>query len=114
MTDLPPRCPNPDCPKSNPATESALPFFRRKGSFLKGGDLRVARFQCKTCGKHFSEQTFAPDRGEKRPELTPAVERLAKEGYSARQAAALLRVNRKTVSWRFRRWKEERRFSGGC
>lgn len=103
MSLEPPACPNPRCAHSRPGTAPGRRFYRRKGSFPRAGDRRVARFQCKGCGKHFSEQTFAADYREKKPEITPAVERLAAAGYSARGAARLLGVNRKTVARRYRR-----------
>jgi transposase-like protein len=79
------------------------PFFRRKGSFQRRGARRVVRYQCKQCNKHFSEQTFAEDYREKRPELLGEIARLLRAGYSQRASARLLGANRKTVARRARR-----------
>ena len=73
------------------------------------GEQRVARFQCKTCGKHFSEQTFSPDYRDRKPELGPQIARLLAAGYSQRSSARLLGVNRKTVARRALRLRRERR-----
>lgn len=107
MSDHPSHCPNLDCRHARrtpgPRPPERERFYRRKGSYPRLGDGRVARFQCKSCGRHFSEQTFAEDYREKKPELDPAVERLARAGCSARRAARLLGVDRKTVLRRYHR-----------
>jgi hypothetical protein len=109
LTEQPPNCPNQRCtqhrrrPGPPPVHDDGGPFFRRKGSFARTGDRRVARFQCKRCLKHFSEQTFSDDYREKRPELMVEVRRLILAGYSQRRSARLLGVNRKTISRRARR-----------
>ena len=69
MPFVPPYCPNGACRHRRTAISRSSAFFRRKGSFARLGDRRVARFQCKICGRHFSEQTFRVDYRWKRPEL---------------------------------------------
>ena len=110
MSFEPTACPNPTCVHARPAGSPGREdrFYRRKGSFRRSGDRRVARFQCRHCGKHFSEQTFSPDYREKKPEITVLVERLAGEGHGARSTARLLGVNRKTVTRRLRRLRARR------
>jgi transposase-like protein len=105
VTLLPPHCPNRRCEHHHRPGSSR--FFRRKGAFARSGDRRVARFQCKACGKHFSEQTFSPDYRDKKPEIEPAIRRLAAAGYSIRRTARLLGINRKTAARRMARLRSE-------
>ena len=115
VPESPPCCPNSRCSHHRrrrgpaPLAADGGPFFRKKGSYIRAGDRRVLRFQCKRCSKHFSEQTFADDYREKKPELMAVVTRLVQAGYSERRSARLLGVNRKTVSRRVRRLRTARR-----
>jgi transposase-like protein len=89
---LPRHCPTPDCAPTDGAT-----FFRRKGTFQRADASVVARFQCKECRRHFSEQTFRADYRWRRRDLDAHVHGLRKRGISVRAAARLLGVDRKTV-----------------
>jgi transposase-like protein len=106
MPTTPERCPNNRCrhsPRRRVPTDP--PFFRRKGAFRRSsGDEFVARFQCKSCGKHFSEQTFRNDYRERLPELEATLRLMQASGFSRRRAAKLLGVHRKTVAKRYRRF----------
>ena len=77
MAFLPDRCPRPDCP-----SRSGKPFtFQKKGSYRRFCDQRVIqRFQCLTCARGFSTQSFRLDYRLKRPELLLAFfhDRIAK------------------------------------
>ncbi len=73
MTDrdapqAPPFCPNPDCPHHRPG---AGPWrWRRDGTYRRRtAPIRIQRFQCCHCRRHFSSQTFRPTYWLKRPEL---------------------------------------------
>jgi len=104
MIERPTHCPNPYCIHGREAPRgSAGRFYRRKGSFARAGEERVARFQCKSCGRWFSEQTFRPSYRLKRPDLDPALLLLRRRGCSIRQAARLLGVHRSTVARRVHR-----------
>lgn len=111
MSSTPPHCPNIRCqhhrraapPTDPPPREpGGGPFFRYKGSFARADDVRVRRYQCKACQRHFSEQTFRPDYRLKRPEITDAVLRLRARGYSIRAIARLVGIDRRTAARRCR------------
>ena len=89
---VPSRCPDEVC--ESPAT---TPFYRCKGTYVRRDGREVARFQCRTCGLHFSEQTFRADYRRRRAHLDTLVARLVARGTSLRATARLLGVNRKTV-----------------
>jgi transposase-like protein len=104
----PTRCPNPacECHGAPPPARSA-PFFWRKGAFVRRDRRRVARYQCRRCGRHFSAQTATPTWRRRRCDVDEPLLRLLRRGTSLRAAARLLGVNRKTVARRARdpRWK---------
>ena len=104
---LPQQCPNPTCAHALPDGERAR-FFRFKGAFERRDQRRVRRFQCKACGRHFSEQTGRHDFGQKRPEINAPLARLRASGLGIRAAARVLGLNRKTVSRRFA-WADAQR-----
>ena len=86
----PPRCPAPSCrAHSDPqAPGIPKPFFRRKGSFAprcRTGPVR--RFQCRVCGRGFSEQTFSPDYRDRKPHLNRALVAKLAPGMSLRRLA---------------------------
>lgn len=73
---VPPFCPSPDCPFHRAATTSWR--WVRDGHFARrNAPLRVQRFRCGHCRRHFSEQTFRTTYWQKRPELlVPTFHRL--------------------------------------
>jgi transposase-like protein len=79
-----------------------VPFFRYKGTYQGAGRREVRRAQCKTCGRHFSEQSESETRRARRPELAAPVRRLLDSGLSIRAVARLLGVTRPTVRRRQR------------
>lgn len=99
MPHPPPRCPNLACAHHERLTRS---FFRHRGSYSRLDDSRVRRWECKGCGRHFSEQTFSPSFRAKKPAVDAPLARLREQGVSARAAARLLGLNRKTVIRRLR------------
>ena len=63
----PPFCPNPKC--DSHATPGAW-RFKKKGFYTrKRGPRRVQRYNCRTCTRNFSSQTFSPTYWLKRPDL---------------------------------------------
>jgi hypothetical protein len=100
----PTRCPNPDCLHSDadPAESGAAPFYWCKGTFRRHDLRAVRRYQCKECGRHFSEQTFSETWRRRRGDVDEPLRRLLERGISLRSAARLLGVNRKTVGRRAR------------
>lgn len=104
----PERCPNPECMHASGSPPSNGRFFRRKGSYRQREDRPIARFQCKTCGRHFSEQTLRPGYRDRRPELEAPLRALHRGGFSLRKAAVLLGVSREAVRRRYARFDRER------
>lgn len=78
------------------------PFFWSKGSFQRRDRRRIRRFQCKGCGRHFSEQTLSPTWRRRRSDIDAPLLGLLRDGKSSRAAARLLGINRKTVERRAR------------
>ena len=107
MTTVPGRCPNPACELHDHASPPAVAFYWRKGAFTGRDHATVARFQCKHCRRHFSEQTFRDTWRRRRCDVDEALRDLLGRGTSLRAAARLLGVNRKTVERRARdpRWR---------
>lgn len=90
-----PYCPNDACP-----TRARLCEFVciKKGTFRRGCDsAAVQRFRCKTCGRHFSTQTFRLDYRLLKPHLTLPIFNGFVSKVTHRQAARTLRCSRKTV-----------------
>jgi len=100
MTFQPPRCPHSDCPSFQPGT----PFpWRHCGTFSRRCDGRlVPRFQCGTCGRRFSSQTFRLDYRLRKPRLQHQVLIHFVSKVTLRQSARTLGVTRKTVEHRLR------------
>ena len=98
---IPPRCPYSDCP----ASHDHNPFpWRRKGRFWRKCDGRsVQRFQCLTCERRFSSQTFRFDYRLKKPRLHFLLFDEFISKCTMRQSARLHGLSRKTVSHRLDR-----------
>lgn len=96
----PPRCPYSACPSSR----HGAPFpWSRRGSFPRKCDgRRVQRFECGTCGRRFSVQSFRLDYRLRSPGLNAALLAHFVSKVTHRQSARLLRVSRKTVLHRVR------------
>src|ERR1035437_3074035 len=91
----PTRCPNPACGyHDRPAPE----FFRKRGFFRpKCNGHVLARYQCKACGKTFSNQTLAEGAKQHRPEINSALAKLLCSGVTLRRAAWILGCSYNTV-----------------
>jgi len=100
MTFQPPRCPKSDCPSFVPGA----PFpWRRCGFFSRNCDGRVVeRFQCGTCGRRFSTQSFRLDYRLRKPALQYQVLIHFVSKVTMRQSARTLGTTRKTVEHRLR------------
>ena len=98
----PPFCPFPECP----SRAGARAFrFRRSGCYRRACDRRIVpRFVCRACARRFSAQTFRLDYRFRKPALDSWMLRLLVSKVTHRQAARMLRVNRKTVHRRLRRF----------
>lgn len=95
MTARPTHCPNPEC--GNHETP-AIDFFRKRGSFTpKCKGHALARYQCKVCGKTFSNRTFEADRSQKRPDINRTLSRLMCAGVTLRSCAWILECSYNTV-----------------
>ena len=91
----PPFCPWPECPRHRHPTGFR---FRSKGSYSTRRRRRVPRFQCLTCRRGFSRQSFATSYYLKRPELlVPAAAGLL-AGSAHRQIARSLRCAASTIT----------------
>ena len=93
------------CPRADCASRSGSPFtYNRRGSFQRRCDQRVVpRFQCLTCSRGFSEQTFRVNYRLKRPQLLARffLDRVSKVTH--RQSARNLACSRSTEERHFRR-----------
>ena len=72
----------------------------RKGYFPRktGPKLRIMRFLCRGCGRHFSEQTHTLSENHRRPDLNQFVYLLLNSGVSQRRTARLLQTTQTTVA----------------
>jgi len=93
----PPHCPWPDCPKHRAGTGYRC---AREGSFRRLHDPRrkVPRFQCATCGRGFSRQSFSCTYYLKRPELLVPIAAGLVAGSAHRQIARSLGCAPSTVT----------------
>ena len=97
----PPRCTNRHCPQH---THPSPGFFVRKGYYQPLCRAHpVPRFQCRTCGRGFSRQTFRSDYRDHRPDLnTPLFLSLA-SGLGLRQSARNLGLSLRCCELKFRK-----------
>jgi transposase-like protein len=94
----PPHCPRPEC--SQHRSNSGF-RYKKDGSFTRSGDgRRVARFICKSCGKGFSQQTFACSYYAKRPRLLPPIAAALNAGCGHRQIGRTFGCSHSTVGRR--------------
>ena len=98
----PPFCPNSNC--SSELTNRSFQY-RRRGSYRRKCDGRhVPRFLCIVCQRGFSSQTFRGNYRYRLPTLHHQLMGHLISKVTRRQAARLLKVNRKTVERRFKRF----------
>ncbi len=94
----PPHCPWPGCSRHR-ATGDFL--YKREGSYTRSADRRrVARFRCKSCGRGFSQQSFACSYYAKRPRLIPCIAAGLNAGSAHRQIARTIGCSPSTVTRR--------------
>jgi hypothetical protein len=88
-------CPNADCEnnRSPPAH-----FARKRGYYTpKSLGHRLARYQCKACGRTFSNRTESDDSHQHRPDINQLLPRLLCSGVTMRRAAWILGCSYNTV-----------------
>jgi transposase-like protein len=93
----PPFCPNPACAYHVAAGASWR--WVRDGHFRRARDpVRVQRFRCRHCRRHFSEQTFRTSYWLKRPELLVSVFHRLVGGSGLRQIAREFGCSPQTIA----------------
>ena len=104
MPFRPPRCPYDRCDSN----QRKAPFrYRRHGTFRRRCDGRdVPRFQCLTCGRTFSSQTFRVDFRLRKPWIDTVLLQHFVSKVTLRQSSRLLGVRLPTVTRRHRRYGE--------
>ena len=91
----PPRCPNEPCPM-HAAPEGR--FYIRRGYYHAQCRAHpVPRFQCRTCGRNFSRQTFRHDYRDIKPHLNARVVEWLCSGVGYRQSARMLGLTRRNL-----------------
>ena len=96
----PPHCPRRDC--AHHRTVAGFTYLRW-GFFSRADGRRVQRFLCCSCGRTFSQQSFAFSYYLKRPELTVPIACGLVGGSAHRQIARTVGCHHSTVTWRARR-----------
>ena len=79
-------------------------YYRRRSDCKK-----IDRFFCRVCKRYFSRASYSPSYQQKKRRLNPVIDKLLASGVSQRQAARILRINRKTVVRKFRFIAEQRK-----
>lgn len=101
------RCPNSNCENSTRDKSEARSLgFRKKGYFSRSGNTKhhhrkVARYQCKACGKYFSSATLSKLYRQRRPDINADIVFLLCSGISQRRLALRHKVSRQTVVAKF-------------
>jgi transposase-like protein len=73
--------------------------FRKYGFYFRTSDRhKVQRYQCRLCRLTVSPSTFSPWCGQKKRLINEVVRQLLARGTSLRNAARILKINRKTVA----------------
>jgi transposase-like protein len=86
------------CPRCESEGRSGS-SFRRNGSFFRTSDSRrIQRYQCLHCKRTVSPSTFSPWCGQKKRMINGIVRELLARGVSIRNAAEILKVDRKTIA----------------
>lgn len=99
MEDDPKYCLNEKCIFS---TNLQAGFFRRRGTYTAKchGGVRVPRYQCKGCGRLFSQLALRPEHDQKRPDINQMLAQLLCEGVTLRGCARVLKVSYDTIKTR--------------
>jgi transposase-like protein len=97
----PPFCPHRSC---SAHTHPGPQFYRHRGSYrAKCRSSRVPRYQCLTCERTFSRQTFRMDYCDKKPHLNARLFELLICGVGLRQSARMLKLSRRCTELKFRK-----------
>ena len=97
----PPRCPNRHCPEHHAPRPR---FFVRRGSYKPlCRPHPVPRFQCRTCRRGFSRQTFRADYRDHRPDLNAKVFLSLATGLGLRQTARNVGLSYRCTELKFRK-----------
>ncbi len=97
----PPRCPNRRCARH---ADPRPRFFARKGRYHpRCRPHPVPRFECKTCRRGFSRQTFRADYRDHRPHLNAPLLLSLATGLGLRQTARNLALSRRCCELKFRK-----------
>jgi hypothetical protein len=95
MNKQPLACPNPGCENHLPGSAN---FFRKRGYYTpKSTGHKLARYECKACGKTFSNQTFSDDFRQHRQDINRMLPRLLCSGVTMRRSAWILECSYNTV-----------------
>ena len=97
----PPYCPNRTCSQfADPEPR----FFKRNGSYRpKCRPWPVPRYQCRSCGRGFSRQTFRMDYRDHRPDLNAKLFTLLASGVGLRQSSRTLGLSLRCTQLKFRK-----------
>jgi transposase-like protein len=105
MNKRPGCCPNPACENCHAPGAN---FTRKRGYYTpKSLGHRLARYQCKACGRTFSNRTESDDARQHRPDINKLLPRLLCSGVTMRRAAWILACSYNTVRARSA-WLAER------
>jgi len=98
----PPHCPNPNCHYHHPLIKGWR--FKKAGFFFRQHEpYRTQRYQCKSCHRSFSTQTFSTTYWQKIPGLDRLIYMKVVGGMANRQIARDVGVSPKTVDDRIAR-----------
>ena len=79
--------------------------IQKRGFFIRESDnKRIQKYYCKTCSKHFSEQTLSYDYRLRKRYINQRTFRLLCKGMSQRATALLLGVKQKAIALRIKRF----------
>ena len=97
----PPRCPNRECSQH---TAPRPGFCFKRGSYHpKCRPRPVPRFECRTCRRSFSRQTFRSDYRDHRPDLNARLFVLIASGIGLRQASRNLGLSLRCSELKYRK-----------
>lgn len=76
----------------------------KKNGFFDVDEIKIQKYVCKECGKHFSAKTGEETAGEHRPELNSRVIELALSGMTAKAIAEELGCAKRTVQMKIKKY----------
>lgn len=95
-------CPQNHCSPEN-KFKNRIDTIIKQGSFYRLSDRKkVQRFCCKLCRTYFSVATFSKNYRQNKRHLNQTIARLLVAGVSQREAARVLKINRKTIVRKFK------------